>query len=743
MVQIAERLDKKRSFGPKVANSIPLTMLSKSPFIPDNAVAGTSDFGGFMSILSRNAATIALLTLSFLGIAIAYLAVAKPVYTASTSIFIDPRSRKILPEELLQTNLGSDLVLVESQLAIIGSDSVLKRVVDKMDLVNDPEFNAPPGSGLLSQVKAFIRGPAQEISPEARALASLSSNVKVKRAQKTYVVEVEVASNSPVKAARLTEAVVDAYLEDQADSKADEIRRANKLIDDRLGELRRQLREAETRVDEFKKANKILASEGGLVAEQQLTRMSSELITARAVAAESKARLELVQSAVKEGGSPEFLPDAIRSGLVQKLREQFAQVARREAALSTQLQGRHPVLIEVRSQLHEVRNQINAELKRIAASAKGDYQFASNRVEELTRSLEASKSDVARTNTAQIRLRELEQDVATSRDLLNTFLARAKQTQEQQTLTLAEARVISPASLPTKPSKPITWLVVALGLLGGLGIGIAHALIRDQMEISNRRTEPTASVDVTNVLGILPVLGGAGRGGLLRLRRHRDGPGLSEVMAAIANANVSDAARGYRQAVLRLTTRLRSRHRNGSPDIAVVTSAHSGTGASSTALAVAYAAAMSGERVLLVDADSTDTELSNTLATDFDHSDPIILDNTLHLRSITRRDARSGLMFLPIALADLRTLATHQRKRLAAGIVALAESYDFVVIDAGALLEDESTSTLMPIADQIILVARAGDASPLVQREAMRMIEPFEEQFAGVVVNTAGGRHSV
>ena len=157
-------------------------------------------------------------------------------------------------------------------------------------------------------------------------------------------------------------------------------------------------------------------------------------------------------------------------------------------------------------------------------------------------------------------------------------------------------------------------------------------------------------------------------------------------------------------------------------------------------LAIAYAAAISGEGVLLVDASSTDTDLSDRLAADFDHGDLVVLDNPQHLRSITRLDARSGLVFLPIALADLRTLRTHQRKRLAAGISNIAEAYDLVVIDAGSLLEDESATALMAIADQIVLLQRHGDCAAIAQREAMRMIEPFADRFAGVVTNMAGGR---
>lgn len=702
----------------------------------------SSDLAGFLAILGRNAHSIALLTLLSLGLALAYLTLASPTYTAATSLFIDPRSRKILPEEIVQGNLGSDLVLVESQLAIIGSDTVLKRVVEKMNLVNDPEFNPPvtAGSGLLSSLKALIRGPARIVEPETRALTSLSEALKVKRAQKTYVVDVEVSSSSPVKAARLSEAVVEAYLADQSSNKADEARRANKMIDARLDELRAKLREAETRVDEFKKANKIVTSEGGLVTEQQLTRLSGELVTARAVAAESQARVDFVTSALKEGGSPEALPDVIRSGLVQKLREQYAQVARREAALATQLQGRHPVLIEARSQLQEIKAQIAAELKRISTSAKSENQIALNRVAELSTSLERAKEEVSRTNSAQIRLRELDQEVVASRDLLNTFLLRAKQTQEQQNLNLAEARVISPASIPAKPSKPLTWLILALGLLGGLGLGIARALVKDHIDrpVDSRPPPIPQATGGSERLAAIPALGA----NLLNrlFKTGTDAASYSELMSAILEPTSKPDRTAFRQAVLRLLSRLRANSSSPAPSIAFVAAPNRGAGASSVALSLAYAAAHAGERVLLVDATSADTDLSNTFAADFEHHGLVVLDNKAHLQAITRRDARSGLVFLPIALADLRALRPHQRKRLASGITDLAQSYDWVVIDGGALLEDESSQSLLAIADQIVVVARAGTTSAHALTQVERMLEPLQDRFAGTVLNMAATR---
>ncbi|MCB1506690.1 MAG: hypothetical protein KDJ47_17120 [Hyphomicrobiaceae bacterium] len=699
---------------------------------------GQSNLGDLFGILIRHIPSIIIISVITTGLALAYLAVTKPTYTATTSVFIDPRSRKVVPEEVLQTNLGSDLALVESQVAIIGSDSVLHRVVAKMKLADDPEFAPDYTPGMLSRLKALIvpRGPIAD--KEQRAIASLSERLKVKRAQKTYVVDVEVSSSSPVKAAQLSSAVVDAYVEDQLATKSDEARRISNQIDARLDELRKQLRQAEIRVDDFKKANKILASEGGLVDEQQLTRLNRELVTAKAVEAESKARLDLVTSALASGGSTELLPDAMRSGLIQRLREQYAQVARRDAALSTQLQPRHPVLIEVRSQLKEIKQQIAAELKRIATSAKNEYQLTANRIAELSRTLQTSREEVSRTNTAQIRLRELEQEVNTSRDLLNTFLTRAKQTQEQQNLSITEARVISPASVPSRPSKPISWLVLALGLLGGAGFGVARALIIDHLDSSVKTGTDVAEQTGFATFATLPSLAPSGLGRFLPGRGTAETIGFSEIMSALADARSVRNGYAFRQAVLRLVSRVRTAANGTQPAITMVLAPRSGAGASATALSLAYAAALSGERVLLIDAASTDTELSNVLARDFDHRQLVVLDNKKHLQAITRRDARTGLAFLPIALADLRTLKTHQRKRLATGISALAQSFDHVFIDGGAILEDESADALLPIVDQLLIVARSGVTSPAAIDDAVKALEPARDRLLGIVLNRSG-----
>jgi len=699
----------------------------------------TTDLGGFVAILRKHLRRIILTTLASLALAAAYLATASPVYTASTTLFIDPRLKKIVTDEVTQGGLGSDVALVESQVAIIGSDAVLKRAVQQLKLDTDPEFAPPQGTGVLSRLKALVikRPPAPDTT--VQAVESLSRGLKVKRAQKTYIVDIEASASSPIKAARISEAIVEAYLVDQREAKQAEAKRANELIDARLGELREQVRRGETKADEFRKANRILTSEGGLVNEQQLTRINGELITARALAAEAKARFDQANAAIKSGASADTLPDALRSGLVQRLREQYAQVARREAALSSQLQPRHPVLIEVRSQSAEIRSQIAAELKRIATSALSETQIAANRERELSAALERAKIEVGRTNTAQIKLRELEQEVNASRELLRVFIARAKELQEQQSIATADARVISPAAVPAQPAKPLGLLIMGLGLIGGLGLGVARALVADQLDARLHSADRIARATGLATVGAVPALAVARRSQPVPLGRRIGASGtrpsaLADLLSAIAESRGAEAL-AYRRSLSRITWRLRSALTRGRRHTLLVAAAERGAGASATALGIAYAAAMQGQRVLLIDAASADPELSDIFAAELDTDRAIALDNREHLASILARDARSGLSILPIALADLRSLGAQQRQKLSTGLARLVEDYDLVVIDAGALLEDDSALQLAGGADRAVLVARADTTKPHDLSAAAGAFEGAgRDKLAGVVL---------
>jgi polysaccharide biosynthesis transport protein len=717
-------------------NSVVSALTQQSPEPSARRKPAKTNISGLWTILAQRLPSIAAITLASLALSALYVALATPTYTSSATLIIDPRLKKIVTEDTSQNNNGPDLALIESQVAIIRSDAVLSRAVESMKLADDVEFAPPAGNGIGSKIKAALGMKTAPVEPATQALATLAQHVTVKRASKTYVVEIEATSNSPVKAARLTQAIVDAYLADQTGAKTGEAQRANAMIDSRLGELREQVRRAETRVDEFRKANRILTSEGGTVGEQQLTRLNSELINARTQATEAKARLDEVTAAARSGDT-DVITDPAKTGLVQRLREQLAQVARREASLASQLLPRHPVLIDIHSQMVEIKSQISAELKRLAANAKADYQVAASRERELSKALDATKEEVGRTNTAQIKQRELDQEVVASRELMRVFLARSKETDEQQKLSTPDARMISPPSVPSRPSKPVPALILALGLLGGLALGIGRALTMDHFDRSLKTSAEVENLTGLRTLAIIPALPARPRNA--PPARPRGAPTVIEAsrfgnLARALTNTQGPAEFDYRRATMSVLNRIRMNASANAPHSVLFAGPFATSGSTATAFSIAYAAACLGDRVLLIDAASANTMLSDALIDKLPVQGPIALDNEDDLASIITHDPRSGLAFLPIGMADLRSLKTAQRKRLQAGLEQLSKLYDLVVIDGGGVLEDESAHIILPLAKEVILIAESGETQAATLTAVSQQLDRARDKITGVVL---------
>jgi succinoglycan biosynthesis transport protein ExoP len=166
------------------------------------------------STATRRLVSILIWLAAALGAALAYLAVATPLYSASTSIVLDARGSA---SEADAAPLTQDDNLIERQARLVSSPSVLSRVVASQNLEADPEFNAPPQPLVL--LWRDILGLKPAVSPtaslEQRVLAALAERIDVKRSEGSSILDIDVGSSDPAKAARLADALAAAFVESQ------------------------------------------------------------------------------------------------------------------------------------------------------------------------------------------------------------------------------------------------------------------------------------------------------------------------------------------------------------------------------------------------------------------------------------------------------------------------------------------------------------------------------------------------
>src|SRR5215212_1434154 len=291
----------------------------------------TVDLREMGRILRRRHKVALLPAFALLGLAVIYLLLATTLYTATSTVLVDPRRANVVESnQSVLSNFGTDDATIESQTLLIQSVAILMRVVGKLKLTEDAEFTPKPG--LLDPIKALFRssGPSDGASPEdaakSRSVDILQKRMKVTRQGTTFLVDIAINSESPQKAATIANAIADAYFDEQVRAKYDATRIAATWLNGQIDELKSKVVASEKAVEDYRSANNLMVSQGVTLNDQQLTDLNNKLIAARVQTAEARAKYEQVQDIAKSGGDPGGINAAISSEMITKLRTQYADI---------------------------------------------------------------------------------------------------------------------------------------------------------------------------------------------------------------------------------------------------------------------------------------------------------------------------------------------------------------------------------------------------------------------------------
>ena len=697
------------------------------------------DLRRILTVLWRGKATILWTTAASLLIAVMFVVMVPHRYTAMTQILIDPTDLHAVGNELTPTNLANDATVlqVESQVRVLTSDSVLRRVVKTEALDKDPEFAGQAGGEGTDSVAA--------------ALNALKRSIQVKRAERTYVVDVSVTTREPAKSARIANAIAEAYLQEQTDVRSDAVRQISQSLSSRLTELKERVRAAEDRVEAFKQRNNILGASGQLVNEQQLTEMNNQLSAARARTAAAKARLDQVRQVQLTKNEFGAFPEAVQSQTITALRSQYAEVMRREAEQMTSLGARHPAVIEIQAEAERLRRMVDDEVHRIAISARTEYESARANEETIAANLDKLKSNAMTTNEAMVTLRELERDVQANRAVYEAFLVRARETGAQERLDTKNIRVISQADIPLRRSFPPSNLLLAVGAIlfgmaAGGGIvfaretyGSAGDLGRDLRRDSGRNLGHGSELPRTGGAGVL-------RGRLTDAVRDflpAGRPSSIPVLAVLPSTDVSFGLSAAENPRSRLSMELykvhqavRASHSKRANLSVLVVAADDEDDTIAVSLMLAAVAAAT-QQVLLIDADLEQRTLS---AVDGDQSDAGLVDVAVgrrDLRDVIVRDDETNINMVPFVSPSSR----RDRRISEADIeeaFAQAKRFDMVIVAAVELNRNPSTRFFAGLVDHIILVARTDGRNDGAVEDFVAQLGPDARKIRGAVLTGAG-----
>jgi polysaccharide biosynthesis transport protein len=657
-------------------------------------------------------------------------------YEATATVQLDPRKKNVSNVEGVVSDLNADTASIESEAEVIGSRKVLLKVIERLDLRHDPEFNEPGLfdriSGSLSSIIAASSGersPGTSRSdptiPHRDEIAhNISKKLTVSRVRNTLLIAIRFSSRDPDKAARIASTIADVYVDEQLQAKSNVAQTATNMLDEQLDALRKKVSDAERKVEAYKTNQNIITSEGQNLSEKELARMMEQTVEARNRTAEARARFERVKELRASGRDAAAIADVLSSHTVRLLKDKLTDATRRQAELATRYGSRHPEMIKVRAELQDARQQLASEIASLVANLENEFEEAAARERELLGSLEQKKHEEAQRRAAMVRLNELEREAETSRQIYQVLLARYKENAATRTLQLPDARIVEYADTPVQPASPKRNQILVLAAAGGLTLGIALVLALEFATPGIGRPEDAEELLDLEHISSLPRLEA--------MDEEADDPLLAtRLMIAAPSSAFAEAIRAMRREI-------DLRQAEPGPRVILIAGSLPGEGASVVASNLAHAYALSGERVLLVDADMRRSNLTRKLAAQRPAGLAEALAGAVLPEQAILRDQLTNLHFLPATGGAL--MPSGQPELLASGATPrllshLKQQFDTVVIDAPPLLPVIDTRVIADYADQIVFVMAWRRTPKQLARRAMKLLSFNAERITGVVVN--------
>lgn len=684
-----------------------------------------------------------------------YILTAVPLYTARTHVMIDNRSLRAVEDMAALTAIGGDQTAIDSEVEVIRSEQIGMRVIERLELVDDPRFMNPPSGNLFSVVIGGVRSIVDprnwfagdedlsdiELADAAtdrqrRALRQLQSNLEVRRVGRTFVLEIAYTSPDRREAARIANGIANAYLTDQLDSRYESTQRAGSWMQERITELEQQARESDLAVQRFRAENNLIAAGGRLISEQQLSEIASQLTVARADTARARARYERIRSIIDAGDTDAIVGDALTQPVFNELRSRYLDANKRKSDLMERLGPDHVQVINLRGEMRQFERLIFEELRRISESYFSDYEVARSRERSLEESLEGATGTTAMAQETLVQLRALESRASTYRTLLDTFQQRFQESAQQQSFPITDARIISPASSPENPSHPRKSLSLALSLVLGGMIGVGVGLFREYSDRVFRTGAQVREELDTEFLGMLPRLDN-----LVDKRTNQSAASLvSEgrfaappIMRHTIDAPLSGYAETLRGAKVAADIALSDQNRK----VIGIISSLPGEGKSTTAANFANLLAKQGNKTLLIDADMRNPGLTRQSAPQAENGLIEHLLNATPLEQIVLEEADSRLHFIPCIL---RSRISHTSDLLAspsmrALLNAAGENYDYVIVDLPPLSPVVDVRAAARLFDGFLFVAEWGRTARAVAHNALLGEAAVHERCLGAVLN--------
>lgn len=700
--------------------------------------------GHYLSVIRARLLPISIFTILCTLLTLLIVLSQTPIYRATATLLIEANQKSAVSIEEV---VGIDTTAKEyfqTQFEIIKSNRVAQRVIEKMDLINHPEFNsslvessgysakiAEQFNSLLGRFSFFNQSPEEQSTVETslsnevtktKVLEEFKSRMSIISVSKTQLVKISFESKDAVLSATIANEIGNAFIENSLESKIVATELATNWINSRLLELKQKLQQSEQALLAFLEEQKLIDDRGiDALTSTELANLTERLSSATERRIASQSLYSALRRKNADLASISSLSQISNHPQVTNIRLAEIEAEKRVSELSKRYGPKHDKMIQAKAQLASVQQRAEKVVAKLITGIQQELYRAQRQEELLRQELASKKDEFQELGIVKREYDALKREVDSNAKLYDLFLTRQKETSATSDFTTANARFTDSALIPLEPAKPQKKRIVMISFVASLFSAILAALLLDSL-----RNTISDSNDFEEKIGLVPlaslpkVKGIRGTNPLFKLDK--------------ANAKL---ARLYLEKIDSLrTTLLLNQGQDQYAKVINVTSSLPNEGKTSIAMQLARSFSKL-EKVLLIDTDlrrptvylELNLPRSQAGITNFVHSD-------ISFEECIASPAKAEF---DVALSGIATSSPHEtlsHKKFHQFIDIAMEKYDRVIIDTPPSLLVSDCLIVGKLVGHMVLVVKAHSTKLSTARTAIDQLHRHNIALDGVVLNS-------
>ena len=403
-------------------------------------------------------------------------------YTAETSLIVEMRIDPALGA--LAPALAAPSYMA-TQIEVLRSERVASRAVKILGV----ERSTTAVAQWREATKAKI--------PLERYFADvLARGLSVEPSRGSSVINLTFTAPDPIFAQAAANAFAQAYMDVSVDLRVAPARQSAVFLEEQSKSLRASLEKAQATLSKFQQ------SKGIVVSDERLDQESARY--AALVSQLTMAQAERVETSTRQRNSGgETSPEVLQSPAVQSLKSQLGTAETKLTEISGVVGVNHPTRLQLDAQIRELRQQLAAEVRRVAGGTSVLSRGSSQKVGEIQAMVEQQKRQLLALRADKDQIAVYARDVEAAQRAYDAVAQRLGQLNLEGQNNQANTRLLSPAVEPLEPSRPRILPGVLGSILGGLVVGLAAALALEAIDRRVRRPEDLIVMAGVPVIGVL------------------------------------------------------------------------------------------------------------------------------------------------------------------------------------------------------------------------------------------------